>query len=49
MGFEPDQIQTGATPSFHAGRTLNSGWPNSTGLPFSTRICVITPLTSALI
>ena len=32
-----------------AGRTLNNGWPNSTGLAFSTRTCVMTPLTSALI
>src|SRR5207253_11105276 len=31
------------------GRILNMAWPNSTGLAFSTRICVITPLTSALI
>ena len=32
-----------------AGRTLNKGWPNSTGLAFSTKTWVMTPLTSALI
>ena len=31
------------------GRILNNGWPNSTGLAFSTKIWVMTPLTSALI
>ena len=31
------------------GRTLNNGWPNSTGLAFSTITCVMTPFTSALI
>ncbi len=31
------------------GRTLNNGWPNSTGLAFSTKTWVMTPLTSALI
>ena len=31
------------------GRILNRGWPNSTGLAFSTRIWVTTPLASALI
>src|SRR5579885_520153 len=33
----------------HVGRSLNRGWPNSTGLAFSSKVCVMTPLTSALI
>src|SRR6267378_1028592 len=31
------------------GRSLNNGWPNSTGLAFSTNTWVIVPLASALI
>ena len=31
------------------GRILNNGWPNSTGLAFSTITWVMTPLASALI
>ncbi len=36
-------------PAHQVGRILNNGWPNSTGLAFSTRTWVMTPLASALI
>ncbi len=38
-----------AAASAYLTRTANCFWPNSTGLAFSARISVMTPLTSALI
>jgi hypothetical protein len=49
LSVKANRVQADALPPFQFGRTLNKGWPNSTGLPFSTKTWVTTPLTSALI
>ena len=49
LSVKANRVQAEVLPQFQFGRILNNGWPNSTGLAFSTRIWVMTPLTSALI